>query len=326
MWVVNGCEGGALKKPGMPPAEVRELTRVEDRLTFLYLERCTVHREDNAITAHKQEGTVHIPASTIGALFLGPGTRITHQAMCLLADSGATTVWVGEHGVRYYGHGQPLGRSTRLLQAQAKLVSNQRSRLAVARHMYSMRFPDEDISRLTMQQLRGREGARVRRAYRKNAEKYDIQWGGRTYDSEDFDSSDLVNQALSSATAALYGLVHAVVVALGCSPGLGFIHTGHSRSFVFDIADLYKADCAIPCAFEVAASDPFDVGAETRLAMRQIFRDGTLLERIVRDVRNLLLQQQEEVVEGEDDSNVVYLWDGSDSVVAAGVSYPEVDW
>src|SRR5699024_6444144 len=120
----------------MPPAEVRELVRAEDRLTFLYLERCTIHRDSNAITAAKKEGTVHIPAASIGALLLGPGTHVTHQAMMLLADSGATTVWVGERGVRYYAHGQSLARSSRLLQAQAELVSNRNSRLKVARRMY----------------------------------------------------------------------------------------------------------------------------------------------------------------------------------------------
>ena len=34
-------------------------------------------------------------------------------------------------------------------------------------------------------------------------------------------------------------------LALGCSAALGFIHTGHHRSFVYDIADLYKAELSI---------------------------------------------------------------------------------
>ena len=32
-----------------------------------------------------------IPASIIGALLLGPGTNVTHQAMVLLTESGAAT-------------------------------------------------------------------------------------------------------------------------------------------------------------------------------------------------------------------------------------------
>lgn len=92
--------------PGTPPPALPELVRAQDRLSFLYLERCVVHRESNAITAQDDRGITHIPAAGIGALLLGPGTRVTHQAMMLIAESGATAVWVGEHGVRYYAHGR----------------------------------------------------------------------------------------------------------------------------------------------------------------------------------------------------------------------------
>ena len=61
--------------------------------------------------------------------------------------------------------------------------------------------------------------------------------------------------------ACLYGLAHAVIVALGCAPGLGFVHVGHECSFVYDIADLYKAEVTIPIAFEVAAQAPEDLPA-----------------------------------------------------------------
>ncbi|WP_337905360.1 CRISPR-associated endonuclease Cas1 [Cutibacterium avidum] len=129
--------------PGARPAEVQELARAQDRLSFIYMEHCIVNRDSNAITASNQQGTVHVPASMIGALLLGPGTNVTHQAMVLLAESGATTLWVGEHGVRYYAHGRPLARTTRLLDLQAEAVTDHTKRLAVARRMYEMRFPDD---------------------------------------------------------------------------------------------------------------------------------------------------------------------------------------
>lgn len=301
--------------PGPRPAEVGELTRAQDRLTFVYLERCKVHRADNAITAADEKGVIHFPSATVGALMLGPGTDITHQAMVVLADSGATVVWVGEQGVRYYAHGRPLARSSRLLAAQAELVSNQQKRLAVARKMYEMRFPDEVVDKMTMQQLRGREGARVRRIYREQAERTGVEWSGRSYSPEDFELSNDINQAITAATACLYGLVHSVTVALGCSPGLGFVHTGHDRSFVYDIADLYKMELAVPTAFGVVQNDPLDVAAETRLAMRDAFRETKLLKRVVRDVQGLL------GIDGaaeQEDWSVVELWDGGDRTVAAG--------
>lgn len=311
--------------PGPPPVDISELVRAQDRLSFVYVERCIVHRDGNAVTASDERGTVHIPSATLGALLLGPGTNVSHQAMVLLAESGSTAVWIGEHGVRYYAHGRGLSQSSRLLEAQAAAVTNQSSRLRVARGMYSLRFPEEEVGRSTMQQLRGREGARVRRLYRHHSERTGVPWSKREYDRIDFSSGSAINQALSAATTCLYGIAHAVIVALGCSPGLGFIHTGHSRSFVFDVADLYKAEVAIPIAFDVVAADPEDLPAATRRAVRDAVKDGHILVRCTRDIRRLLLPDADD--EGQE-WNVVHLWDGSgDRVVPGGTSYDvEVPW
>lgn len=310
--------------PGMPPPDLGQLLRAQDRMSFVYLERCTVHRDGNAVTATDERGIVHIPSATLGALLLGPGTRVTHQAMMLLSESGSTAVWVGERGVRYYAHGRSLARSTRLLEAQAVAVTNRSSRLAVARAMYGIRFPGEDVSGLTMQQLRGREGARVRRVYRAAADRHGVEWKRRDYKMDDFESGDPINQALSAATTCLYGITHAVIVALGCSPGLGFVHTGHVRSFVFDIADLYKAEVVIPVAFRVAAREPDDIAGETRRAVRDAVFDGKILSRCARDIKVLLLPDEPE--DDVDDWGVVELWDGANRRVAGGTSYgQEVD-
>ena len=307
--------------PARPRMEARELTRVTDRLSFVYLERATIHRDGNAITATDQDGVLHIPSAALGCLLLGPGTRVTHAAMSLLGDSGASVVWVGENGVRYYAHGRGLARSTRLLMRQAELVATTRSRLAVARRMYAMRFPGEDVSSMTMQQLRGREGARVRQTYRRMAERFDVEWTRRDYDPESFDEGDVANRALTVANTALYGVVHAVVVALGCSAGLGFVHTGNDRSFVYDIADLYKADVAIPAAFEVAATAGADVETDVRRAVRDAVVRLRLMERIARDVTELLLGE-DVLMEGWEQDEVLSLWSGrGGQVVPGGVSY-----
>lgn len=93
-----------------------------------------------------------------------------------------------------------------------------------------------------MQQLLGKEGTRVRRAYERESARTGVQWSGRSYKTTDFDDADLVNKALSAVNTSLYGVVHAVIVSLGCSPGLGFVHARDERSFVYDIADLYKVN------------------------------------------------------------------------------------
>ena len=86
--------------PGAPPPELADLVRAEDRMSFVYFEHCVIRRDDNAITVVDETGTIHVPAASIGVLMLGPGTNVTHQAMTVIGENGATVIWVGERGVR----------------------------------------------------------------------------------------------------------------------------------------------------------------------------------------------------------------------------------
>ena len=303
---------------GAEKPDIPELPRVSDRISFVYLEYCRVSRKDNAVEVSNTKGTIYIPSSAISTVLLGPGTSITHRAIELLGDCGATVVWTGERGIRYYAHGRALTHSSLLLEAQAKAVSNRRSRLAIARRMYQMRFPGEDVSHLTMQQLRGREGARIRKAYREISADTGVEWNGRRYDPNDYSSGDCVNKALSTANSCMYGIVHSVISALGCSPGLGFIHTGHEKSFVYDIADLYKTEITIPTAFRVASTEPDNVSAQTRRAMRDAMSSGKILYRTAHDIRTLLLGQTED----DEESDELMLWD-EDGFVPSSTDYSE---
>lgn len=302
---------------GMLRPELQELPQISDRMTFLYLERCKLSREDSAIVVRDEKGSLLIPAAAFTVLLLGPGTDVTHRAVELIGDTGVCMIWVGEKGVRYYAGGRPLTHRASLLLKQAELVSNQRGHLDVVRAMYAMRFPGEDVSELTMQQLRGREGARVRRAYRMASEKTGVPWDGRDYDPEHFEAGTPVNQALTAGNICLYGLAHAVIFALGCSPGLGFVHVGHENSFVYDIADLYKAELVIPLAFEVAAENPPDLPSVMRRKMRDAMTEAKILERMVKDIRTLL-----HAYTGEQEHEAeLFLWDNLRQELPSGHSY-----
>jgi len=113
-------------------------------------------------------------------------------------------------------------------------------------------------------------------------------WTGRNYDRTNWGQSDPVNRALSCANSCLYGLCHAAILATGYSPAIGFIHTGKQLSFVYDIADLYKAEISIPVAFQIAADDPANLERAVRLRCRDIFRETKLLLRIVPDIKKVL--------------------------------------
>ncbi|MFD3442357.1 type I-E CRISPR-associated endonuclease Cas1e [Streptomyces sp. NPDC058685] len=314
--------GTVSQRPALTP---RHLTRTGDRLSFIYLERCTIHRDANAITAQDADGTLHIPSATIGTLLLGPGTRITHQAMSILGETGAAVCWVGEQGVRYYASGRALTRSSALMEAQARQWANPRSRLSVARAMYRLRFPTEDPSGLTRHELLGREGRRVKDCYKAQAVRTGIPWRGRKYAPGDFTSADPVNQAVTAASQCMYGIAHAVVTSLGCSPALGFVHSGHELSFVLDIADLYKTEIGIPLAFDIAAQDEEDVGSRTRRALRDRINETSLLDRCVDDIKRLLIPNGPAGQATTDDRDVVTLQSDGDVAVASGRNYDSAD-
>lgn len=299
---------------GMEKPVLNELPTISDRMTFIYLEHCKISREDGAVTVKDMEGVIHIPAAAITVLLLGPGTEISHRAMELIGDTGISVIWVGEQGVRYYAHGRALNSHTSLLAKQARLVSNTRSHLAVVRKMYEMRFIDEDVSGLTLQQLRGREGARMRKIYREQAKLNNVEWYGREYDTEDFSSGSPVNQALSAGNVCLYGLATAVITALGCSAGLGFIHVGHEFSFAYDIADLYKAEITIPLAFRLAGENVPDLPNVVRRQVRDIFSKTRILERMVKDIKYLL-------DDSDNSETKIALWDNREDIVEYGKSY-----
>ena len=309
------------KQVGAKKTELQELPRVSDRVTFIYIEHAKVNKQDSSITVLDSRGTVRIPAAMTSVLLFGPGTDITHRAMELIGDTGTSVVWVGERGVRQYAHGRALSHSSRFLEKQAKLVSNTRTKLTVAKKMYQMRFPNEDVSNLTLQQLRGREGARVRGIYRKQSKKYQVEWSGRDYNPDNFEDGTVINQALSAAHVALYGVCYSVMVALGISPGLGFIHVGHDLSFVYDIADLYKAQTTIPIAFEVAHEydKDDDIGGITRRCVRDAFFDGKIMQQIVKDLQYLLGVPENEKIE----TDIINLWDDKEAHVKYGVNYSE---
>lgn len=267
---------------------LRMLPKVRDSWSYLYAERCRVDQEDKAIALHDQQGKTAVPCSALTLLMLGPGTTITHAAIRTLAENGCTVLWTGESGVRLYAQGLGETRSAQRLLHQAWLCSNPALRLKVVRRMYEIRFPEKLDPTLTLQQIRGKEGIRVREAYAIASRETGVPWHGRAYQRDDWKSADPVNRALSAANSCLYGISHAAILAAGYAPGLGFVHTGKLLSFVYDIADLYKVDITIPAAFQAAKDGEDGVEGRVRRFCRDYFREQRLLNRIVDDIDRVL--------------------------------------
>jgi CRISPR-associated protein Cas1 len=264
------------------------LPKVRDRLSGLYIEHARIDRHEKSIAIHDANGVTPIPVATLCVLMLGPGVNVTQAAITTIADNNCLVVWCGEENVRFYAFGNGGTRSAALLIHQARLASFPDMRLEVVKRLYRMRFNTSLDENLTVEQLRGMEGVRVREAYARASVLTGVMWTGRNYDRSNWSEADTVNRALSCANSCLYGLCHAAILSIGASPGLGFIHVGKQLSFVYDIADLYKLELTIPVAFEIAKDDPPDIERQVRLRCRDRFRDEKLLQRVVPDIQKVL--------------------------------------
>jgi CRISPR-associated protein Cas1 len=255
----------------------------------MFLEMGQLDVVDGAFVLIDKNGVrTHIPVGGVACLMLEPGTRVSHAAVTLASRVGCLLVWVGEAGVRLYAAGQPGGARADNLLYQAKLALDDSARLKVVRKMYAMRFKEEPPERRSVEQLRGIEGVRVRKTYELLAKQYGVPWNSRRYDHTRWGSGDLANRCLSSATACLYGITEAAILAAGYAPAIGFIHTGKPQSFVYDIADIFKFETVAPLAFRVAAKKPVSPEREVRIGCRDSFRQSRILDRLIPTIDEVL--------------------------------------
>ena len=262
---------------------------MKDRVSMVFIQYGQIDVLDGAFVVIDKNGVrTHIPVGSVACLMLEPGTRVSHAAVRLAALVGTLLVWVGESGVRVYASGQPGGARADRLLYQAKLALDDDLRLKVVRKMYEVRFGEPAPQRRSVEQLRGIEGVRVRETYKLLAMQHGVPWRSRNYDRKQWDAADIPNRCLSAATACLYGITEAAVLAAGYAPAVGFIHTGKPLSFVYDIADLFKFESVVPVAFRIAAKDPVDPEREVRLACRDQFRSSKLLGKIIPAIEQVL--------------------------------------
>lgn len=268
--------------------DLHELPKLRDSMSYLYLERGKIEQAKKAIEFFDKNGQTLIPVANLSLLLLGPGTSITHEAIKTLTDNGCLVNWCGENGVRFYAQGSGETRKGYQLVRQAALVSDPQKRMQVVRRMYQYRFDEELDQALTIEQVRGMEGARVRKAYAQASKESGVPWNGRRYVQGHWGATDSINRALSVANACLNGLCHSAIVSVGYSPGLGFIHTGKQLSFVYDVADLYKTRLTVPLAFKITSASRDRLDSRVRHACRDLFHKERLLGRIVKDIEDLL--------------------------------------
>lgn len=241
---------------------------MDARVSFLYAEHGYLEMDGHSVVLRQGEMLTHFPVGNTCVVLIMPGTVVTHAAVKACADEGALLIWAGDGGVRCYAAGNPGGAIAEKLLQQAAIRLNEGSRLGAARKIFRLMFDEDAPAARSVEQLRGIEGAKVKDLYKTIASDVGMEWTGRS-----FNNSNSVNQAISHANAALYGLTEAVILALGYSPSIGFIHSGDARSFVFDVADCVKFTTITPMAMKIAKESNDDIEGRTRRACRDLFRE-----------------------------------------------------
>lgn len=263
---------------------------IKDCISVIFVEKGQLDVLDGAFVVVDKNGVrTHIPVGGVACLMLEPGTRVSQAAVVLASRVGCLLVWTGDGGVRLYASGQPGGARADRLLYQASLPLDETVRLKVVRKMYALRFKEEPHERRSEDQLRGIEGARVRKMYELIAQKHQVDWKWRNYDYTRWESGDIPNRCLSAATACIYGITEAAILAAGYAPAVGFIHTGKPQSFVYDIADIFKFETVVPVSFRIAATKPSDPERAVRIACRDPFRQSRFLHRIIPTIEEVLV-------------------------------------
>ncbi|MFC3680734.1 type I-E CRISPR-associated endonuclease Cas1e [Bacterioplanoides pacificum] len=276
---------------------------IKDRNSMIFVGMGQIDVKDGAFVVIDCNGErMHIPVGSVACIMLEPGTRISHAAVKLAATTGTLLIWVGEAGVRLYASGQPGGARSDKLLYQAQLALDEDLRLKVVRKMFEIRFGEPAPQRRSVDQLRGIEGARVRKTYQLLAKQYGVEWHGRRYDPKDWEKGDRINQCLSAATSCLYGVTEAAILAAGYAPAIGFVHSGKPLSFVYDIADLIKFETVVPVAFKIAAKHPKQPDRDVRIACREQFRSSKVLKRLIPLIEDVLAAGEIEPPQAPEDS------------------------
>jgi CRISPR-associated protein Cas1 len=269
-----------------PPLET--LPPVRERWTPLYLEHGRIEVDGASVKWIGSDRTVfRIPVASLSVLMLGPGTTVTHAAIKACAVCNTPVCWIGAEGMHFYAFGSNPTHDNANARKQAVLASDPKRRDEIARRMFRLRFTGTNIEGIPLNELRGMEGRRVKALYAEMGARYGVAWKGRAYDVNHWDVSDDINRAVSTANAALYSLTTAIVCALGYVPHLGFIHTAAERSFVLDIADIYKPVTTLPAAFETLALNPDATEDEIITRLKAHIEAEKLIRRIPADIEKL---------------------------------------
>lgn len=277
-----------------------------DRHGMLWLERGNLFVKDGTLRfvsaggGSLEKGTYDIPYQNVSMIVLEPGTTITHDVFRLMGQQGTGLIAVGDKGVRCYT-APPLGPDrSALARRQVELWANPQTRLQVALAMYAIRFGEELPTR-KIEDLRGIEGARLRKSYSILAKFYGLTWTLQRFNRKQPNKTDDINAAVNHAASAMYGAADIAVAAVSAIPQLGFIHAKSCRAFALDIADLYRTEITLPAAFRGLASYLEEPGMDLERHVRKLIGQELYRQKVI---SKMIDQIKELILHGQSDEEL----------------------
>jgi len=257
---------------------------IKEKVPFVYLDRGILGVLNGNLIFSNKDGSISIPIGIIHCIFIGPGSSISHDAIKLISNMKCLIIWCDGSGLKLYSNGFYNKNNTDKLIHQVLLSSDENKRCVISKKMFKLRFNKDIIESVSLNQLRGMEGYEVKLIYANLSENYHIKWNGR-----DFSGNDLVNKCLNIANSYLYGIVESAIMISGYHPSIGFMHSGY-RSFVYDIADLFKFHVTVPIAFDIASQNIIDCQKIIQMECMKVFNEEKLLRQLIPTI-NMVLDQ-----------------------------------
>lgn len=226
-----------------------------DKIPFFQVSQSFIMVDRGCIVSVSSIGEVtQIPVASLLVLCLGAGCSITSDAARLCAKHDCYIAYVrGGLNVHSIWH---TGRyhDPKFIAKQAIMFSDPDKKLLTAKKLLKKRMlregATEDIltkinSASDMYSLLSLEGVWARKVFSELRADYNVSF------SRDHDTITGVNGKISLLNNLLYNYCTALVLSLGLSPSLGFVHgTTRRGGLVFDLADIFKYELCLKPAFE----------------------------------------------------------------------------
>lgn len=220
------------------------LPLIADREPFLLIERAKISIRSGHVVATKGSSVINLPTRQTFLIIVGNGCSITTEAAIQISKDGCNLAYArGGCNIHTTFVSQQYKDPQRLLRQLLKR-ENPETRMAMATQILRLKFSKQSMehysvrlnSCTSIEEILGVEGAAQREWYHNHFVGF----------KRNYKSGDLLNKQINIVNSILYNFISSIIVCLGNSPSVGFLHGKTRRgALALDIADIFKSELLI---------------------------------------------------------------------------------